>query len=110
MPLYHFKIGSAQTDGNGGYPAAVSEMFLQNHRKAEKSKPETAPYLISLLPALPEAWQNGSETSLRARSNFNVDMEWKQGKVTKCRVASPDPRDVKVRINGETKTIRAEKL
>ena len=103
-------VSSAETDGSGGYPAAVAEMLLQSHRKAEQSKPGTAPYLISLLPALPEAWHTGSVTGLRARGGFTVDMEWKNGKVTKYRIASPEPREVKVRINGETKTIPSEKL
>jgi alpha-L-fucosidase 2 len=39
-----------------------------------------------------------------------VDIEWKDGKVTKYRIASPEPREVKIRINGETKTIRSVKL
>jgi alpha-L-fucosidase 2 len=37
-------------------------------------------------------------------------MEWKNGKVTSYRIASPEPREVKVRVNGETKFIRSEKL
>ena len=49
-------------------------------------------------------------TGLRARGNFTVDIEWKDGKVTKYRIASPEPRDVQVRVNGELKTVRAEKL
>jgi alpha-L-fucosidase 2 len=48
--------------------------------------------------------------ALPARGNFTVDMEWKDGKVTKYRLASPEPREVKVRINGETKTIQSRKL
>jgi alpha-L-fucosidase 2 len=48
--------------------------------------------------------------ALHAWGNFTVDMEWKDGKVTKYRLASPEPREVKVRINGETKTIRSRKL
>ena len=48
--------------------------------------------------------------SSRARGNFQVDIEWKDGKVTSYRVASPERRKVKVRIGGETRTVRAEKL
>jgi len=83
-------------DGNFGYAAGVCEMLLQSHAGE-----------IHLLPALPKAWATGSVKGLKARGNLTVDMEWKDGKVTKYRIASPEPRDVKVRVNGETKTIRS---
>jgi len=67
-------------------------------------------FIISLLPALPKAWPNGKVTGLRARGNFTVDIEWKDGKVTNYRIASPEPREVKVRVNGETKTVHSEKI
>jgi alpha-L-fucosidase 2 len=47
-------------------------------------------------------------TGLRARGNLTVDIAWKDGKVTSYRIASPTPREVKVRVNGEVKTVRAE--
>jgi alpha-L-fucosidase 2 len=65
---------------------------------------------IHLLPALPKAWPTGKVTGLRARGNFSVDIEWKDGKVARYRIASPEPREVKVRLNGEAKTVKAEKL
>jgi alpha-L-fucosidase 2 len=39
-----------------------------------------------------------------------VDIQWKDGKVANYRIASAEPREVKVRINGEAKAVRAEKL
>ena len=65
---------------------------------------------IELLPALPRAWPAGRVTGLRARGGFTVDIEWKDGKVTTYRIVSDEPSDVKIRVNGETKTIRSEKL
>jgi alpha-L-fucosidase 2 len=111
FPNLFGNCGSAETDGNGAYTAAVAEMLVQSHQKVKDSKPgEGSPYLIALLPALPESWPSGSVRGLRARGGFTVDIEWKDAKVTKYRIASPEPRDVKVRINGETKTTRSEKL
>lgn len=59
---------------------------------------------------MPKAWPTGSVKGLRARSGFTVDIQWKDGKVASYRIASAEPRKVKVRIRGETKTIQAEKL
>jgi len=46
---------------------------------------------------------------LFARGNFTVDLHWKDGQATNYRITSLEPREVKVRVNGETKTIQAEK-
>jgi alpha-L-fucosidase 2 len=59
---------------------------------------------------LPKAWATGSVKGLRARGGFTVDIDWKDGIVTNFRIASPEPHEVKVRVNGETKTILPEKL
>jgi alpha-L-fucosidase 2 len=113
-----------QIDANFGYAAGVSEMLLQSHEensegrrmKDEEGKEQSSfihqpsPFILSLLPALPEAWPDGKVTGLRARGGFTVDLEWKDGKVTKYRIASPEPREVKVRVNGETKTIHSEHI
>ena len=52
----------------------------------------------------------GSVKGLRARGGFTVDLEWQDGRVTRYRIASAEPRDVPVRMHGATKTIRSEKL
>ena len=68
------------------------------------------PDSLDLLPALPKAWPNGSVKGLRARGGLTVDVEWKDGKVTSYRTASPKPRAVKVRVNGEVKTVESARL
>ena len=103
-----------QIDGNFGGTAGIAEMLLQSHEE-EKSEAAGAAspgpsFLISLLPALPSAWPSGSVKGLRARGGFEVDIVWKDGKVASYRIAAKEPRTVKVRVNGEVKTVTAERL
>jgi len=42
--------------------------------------------------------------------NTTVDIEWQDGEVTNYRIASREPMEVNVRSNGETTTVKAEKL
>jgi alpha-L-fucosidase 2 len=114
--LWNKVAGVYQIDGNLGYSAAVAEMLLQSHETMDPAtrkpvKPETkdAVYVIHLLPALPDAWKTGSVKGLRARGGLTVDIDWKDGKVTNYRLASFEPRDVVIRINGELKKVRSEK-
>lgn len=89
-----------QIDGNFGGCAAVAEMLLQSQETTKDGAP-----VLELLPALPKAWHTGRVSGLRARGNVEVDIEWKDGKVTVCRLVSPMSREVTVRVNGETTTV-----
>ncbi|WP_449437219.1 glycoside hydrolase family 95-like protein [Pedobacter steynii] len=56
---------------------------------------------IDLLPALPDAWKNGEVKGLKARGNYTVDMNWKDGKIIKYTIRSAKPEKIKIRLNGE---------
>ncbi|MBQ0163589.1 MAG: glycoside hydrolase N-terminal domain-containing protein, partial [Bacteroidales bacterium] len=66
-----------QIDGNFGVCAGVSEMLLQSHTG-----------VIQLLPALPDAWAEGSITGLKAVGNFTVNQEWAEGALTKATIVN----------------------
>lgn len=84
-----------QLDGNFGIPAAMTEMLMQSHAGE-----------IQLLPAIPKSWAvSGSFAGLRARGGYEVDCNWKDGKVTNFKIYSPQPGKVNVRVNDEQKEI-----
>ncbi|MDD3078138.1 MAG: glycoside hydrolase family 95 protein [Paludibacter sp.] len=66
-----------QIDGNFGATAGMTEMLLQSHDG-----------LISLLPALPDAWKNGEITGIKARGGFRINIKWKNGVLSKAIVFS----------------------
>ena len=88
-----------QIDGNFGGCAGIAEMLLQSHAGE-----------IELLPALPKAWPDGSVKGLKARGNVTADLSWSNGKLTAYRLASPEPREVKVRLHGQVETKQTQRL
>ena len=86
-----------QIDGNFGATAAVAEMLLQS--QAQPDEPGDAG-VIQLLPALPRAWASGHVKGLRARGGFEVEMTWKDGKLTEARILSTLGRPARVYAAG----------
>ena len=108
-----------QIDGNFGATAGIAEMLVQSHQDA-----------IQILPALPEAWPNGSVRGLRARGDVTVDIAWENGEAQRVEltaghdgaltlrselfnldyrfIEAKTGREVPLQKNAEQRTFRAE--
>jgi alpha-L-fucosidase 2 len=84
-----------QIDVNFGGAAGIAEMLLQSHNSE-----------IHLLPALPDAWPEGSVRGLRAREGFEIAMTWKGGTLTSAEIGSKRLTDCVVRYQDRTKKIQ----
>ncbi|MBS7256203.1 glycoside hydrolase family 95 protein [Flavobacterium branchiicola] len=66
-----------QIDGNFGGAAAVAEMLVQSDENE-----------IRLLPALPDAWEEGAVKGICARGGFEIEMNWSNKELQKVVVSS----------------------
>ena len=64
-----------QIDGNFGACAGIAEMLFQSHSD-----------VLHFLPALPDAWSNGSVSGLKGVGNFTVGVVWNQGKAAQLTI------------------------
>lgn len=86
-----------QIDGNLGGTAGIAEMLLQSHNG-----------VIHLLPALPEAWNNGHISGLCARGGFEVDMEWKEGTLVEAKIYSKNGGNANIKYREQERIIETE--
>ncbi len=87
-----------QSDANYGLTAAIAEALLQSHAGE-----------ISLLPALPPGWSSGAISGLRARGGYEVDIGWRDGKLTEATIRSANAGSAKLRYGSRTREVKLAK-
>jgi len=90
-PQLFAKCGTPlQIDGTMGVAAGISEMLVQSHEE-----------LIDLLPALPDAWHEGSIQGICARGGFELDMQWANNSLSKVEIFSKAGLPCRIQTGGK---------
>jgi len=79
-----------QIDGTQGVAAGITEMLIQSHEG-----------VIHLLPALPDEWSEGSFDGVCARGGFELDLKWRDKKITEVEVLSKYGHPCRIDVGGK---------
>jgi alpha-L-fucosidase 2 len=75
----------------------MTELLVQSHAGE-----------ISLLPALPDAWPEGSIKGVKARGGFEVEMKWQEDRLTEAKIYSGLGSNCRLRTRIPVKVLEAD--
>jgi alpha-L-fucosidase 2 len=87
-----------QIDGNFGGAAGIVELLVQSHQG-----------FIDVLPALPKALPDGALRGVCARGGFELDLAWRNGRLTRLSVLSKAGEPCQIRYQGSIREFPTEK-
>lgn len=76
-----------QMDGNWGGTSGIGEMLLQSQDG-----------FVSLLPAIPDSWQEGEFYGMKVRGGSTVGLKWKNGKVVQAIIKGGWMPELKIKL------------
>lgn len=83
-----------QIDGNFSGTSGFCEMLMQCNGET-----------MELLPALPKEWPAGEIKGIKARGNYEINLVWNGGKVSKASITSKNAGYLTVKYNGKQKAL-----
>jgi len=85
-------------DGSLGQTAGITEMLVQSHEG-----------VIDLLPAVPNEWRTGQFDGVRVRGGFELNMAWKDKKITTVEILSRAGQPCRINAGNGYKVTREGK-
>ena len=81
-------------EGALGASAGITEMIIQSHEG-----------VIELLPAVPNAWSSGEFEGVCVRGGFELNIAWKDKKITSLEIKSKAGKTCKILAQGNFKVM-----
>lgn len=76
-----------QLDASASLPGCIAEMLVQSHLNE-----------IHLLPALPDEFKTGKISGIKARGNYELNLEWERGELLKAEIICPEGNIPTIRL------------